>query len=421
MSSLSALKQELVDRVDRDRDLLVAFLSDFVRAKSPNPPGDTRDAARCVTDFLSARGLDHRIVSPHEEMPNVIASFDCGQPGRHLVLNGHIDVFPLPTSVGWTRDPWGGEVSEGKVWGVGSCDMKQGTTSILFAYAYLHEIRDRLKGKLTLTAVSDEETFGPWGAVYLMDHCPEIHGDCCFNAEPGAPTTVRIGEKAPLWMTCTVESPGAHAAYTHKARNPVEIASAFIAELEAVQDLEVNLPGPVAQALSVARDEIDRVHLPGAADVMQSFTLNIGQFNAGSIVNTIPTKCTFDVDIRLPFGMTKQPVMDFMQNLLDKYPEVSMEVVMDTARPEWSDPDHELVRYVRQNGKAVAGLDILPITSLAGTDARLWRYAGIPAFSYGVTATNVAMPDEHVDIDEWIAVVKTHLLTMFDYLTADSE
>ena len=92
---------------------------------------------------------------------------------------------------------------------------------------------------------------------------------------------------------------------------------------------------------------------------------------------------------------------------------------MDTATPDWSDPEHELVQYVQQNGKVVAGLDVMPITSLAGTDARLWRYAGIPAFSYGVTAINVAMPDEHVDIEEWIAVVKTHLLTMFDYLTAD--
>ncbi|QIE45300.1 M20 family metallopeptidase [Pseudohalocynthiibacter aestuariivivens] len=419
MSTLSKLKQELVDQVDRDRDLLVEFLSKFVRAKSPNPPGDTRDAARCVTEFLKARDLEHRIVSPHEEMPNVIASFDCGAPGRHLVLNGHMDVFPLPTKDGWSRDPWGGEVSDGKVWGVGSCDMKQGTTSILFAYAYLHQIRDKLKGRLTLTAVSDEETFGPWGAVYLMENCPEIHGDCCFNAEPGAPTTVRIGEKAPLWMTCTVESPGAHAAYTHKAHNPVEIASAFIADLEAVEDLEVNLPGPVADALAVARDEIDRVHLKGAADVMQSFSLNIGQFNAGSIINTIPTKCTFDVDIRLPFGMTKEPVMAFMADLLEKYPQVKMEVVMDTATPAWSDPSHELVGYVQQNAKEVAGLDVLPITSLAGTDARLWRYAGIPAFSYGTTATNVAMPDEHVDIEEWIGVVKTHLLTIFDYLNAE--
>ena len=413
------VKAELIAQVDRDRDMMIAFLSEFVRAKSPNPPGDTREAAACVTRFLEARGLDYRIVSPHAEMPNVIAAFDAGAPGRHLVLNGHIDVFPLPRSDGWTHDPWGGEVSDGKVWGVGSCDMKQGTASILFAYAYLHKMRDRLKGRLTLTAVSDEETFGPWGARYLMDHCPEIHGDCCFNAEPGAPTTVRIGEKAPMWLTFTVKTPGAHAAYTHKSESATKIAARLIAELEQIGDLPVDLPPQVAAALDAGSAEIDRVHLPGAADVMRKFTLNIGMFEGGSMVNMLPGQCRFDADIRLPFGMAKEPVYELIGRILKNYPEVTMEVVMDTAIPAWSSPDHEIVRYVQQNAKAVAGRDVLPITSLAGTDARLWRYAGIPAYSYGTTATNVAMPDEHVDIEEWMSVVKTHLLTIYDYMSTD--
>src|SRR5579871_6222853 len=147
------VKAELIDRVDRDRDMMVEFLREFVRAKSPNPPGDTRQAAACVTRFLDERGLLYKIVSPHKEMPNIIAAFDCGAPGRHLVLNGHMDVFPLPRLDGWSHDPWGGAVADGKVWGAGSCDMKQGTASILFAYAYLHELRESLKGRLTLTAV----------------------------------------------------------------------------------------------------------------------------------------------------------------------------------------------------------------------------------------------------------------------------
>jgi succinyl-diaminopimelate desuccinylase len=412
-----AIKRQLLAQVDADRDRLIAFLSAFVRAKSPNPPGDTRDAAKCVTDFLDAKGLDYRIIAPHPEMPNIVASFDCGAPGRHMVLNGHMDVFPLPKTEGWTHDPWGGEVVDGKVWGCGSCDMKQGTTSILFAYAYLHAIRDQLRGKLTLTAVSDEETFGPWGAVWLMQNHPELHGDCCFNAEPGAPTTVRFGEKAPMWITCTVQTEGAHAAYTHKSRNAAKIAAEVIAELEAIVDLPVHLPPKVAAALAAGRDEIDRVHLPGAADVMGSYSLNIGQIRGGTMVNMMASRCTFDVDVRLPFGMTKEPVLELMHRVLAKYPEVTMEVVLDTAVPAWSDPEHEFVRYIQQNAKAVAGLDVLPITSLAGTDARLWRYAGIPAFSYGTTATNVAMPDEHTDIEEWIGVVKTQLLSLYDYLS----
>ena len=414
---LDPIKTELLARVDRDRDVMITFLGEFVRAKSPNPPGDTREAAACITRFLEARGLDYKIVSPHPEMPNIIAAFDGGAPGRHLVLNGHMDVFPLPRLDGWTHDPWGGEVADGKVWGAGCCDMKQGTASILFAYAYLYELRDRLKGRLTLTAVSDEETFGPWGARHLMDHCPEVLGDCCLNAEPGAPTTVRIGEKAPMWLSFTVKTPGAHAAYTHKSESATKVAARLIEELEQIEDLPVDLPPEVAATLEAGRNEIDRIHLPGAADVMRKFSVNVGTFDGGSMVNMLPGYCKFELDIRLPFGMSCEPVYDLVHRILKNYPQVTMEVMMDTAVPAWSDPDHEIVGYVKANAKQVAGRDVLAITSLAGTDARLWRYKGIPAYSYGTTATNVAMPDEHVDIEEWMSVVKTHLLTIYDYLS----
>ncbi|MCK1335286.1 M20/M25/M40 family metallo-hydrolase [Bradyrhizobium sp. 38] len=58
-------------------------------------------------------------------MPNIIAAFD-GEAGsgRHLVLNGHMDVFPVGDRQGWKKDCWGGEVGEGRIWGRYACDMK---------------------------------------------------------------------------------------------------------------------------------------------------------------------------------------------------------------------------------------------------------------------------------------------------------
>mgnify|MGYP001450430179 CR=1 FL=1 len=70
---------------------------------------------------------------------------------------------------------------------------------------------------------------------------------------------------------------------------------------------------------------------------------------------------------------------------------------------------------------AVAGWQVKPIPSLAGTDARLWRERGVPAFSYGTTAANVAMRDEHTDIDEWQKVVRVHALSALDYLTGEED
>ena len=118
-----------------------------------------------------------------------------------------------------------------------SSAMACGTTTSIFTYAYLHRLKDRLKGKLTLTCVSDEETFGPWGARYLMEHHPEVHGDCCLNGEPGSPYTVRFGEKGPLWLKFTVKTPGAHGAYTHASPSATKVAARLVGDLEAITEL----------------------------------------------------------------------------------------------------------------------------------------------------------------------------------------
>ena len=139
----------LLEWIDRDRAELVQFLRDFVRHKSPNPPGDTRSTARFLTDYLDRQSLSYRIIAPHPEMPNIVASFDAATPGRHLVLNGHIDVFPVADDgLGWSKDPWGGELVDGKIYGRGVADMKCGTTASIFTYIYLSRLKDLPEGKV---------------------------------------------------------------------------------------------------------------------------------------------------------------------------------------------------------------------------------------------------------------------------------
>ena len=166
---MDAQKKQLLKWIDDDRGRLVDFLSRFLQAKSPNPPGDTREAAKHITDFLDEEGLPYRIIAPKEEMVNIVGSFDGGSEGKHLVMNGHIDVYPVGDAKGWKYDPWGGIVEDGRIYGRGSNDMKAGTTTSIFTYYYLHKIRNQLKGRLTLTCVSDEETFGRARADRLAD------------------------------------------------------------------------------------------------------------------------------------------------------------------------------------------------------------------------------------------------------------
>src|SRR5439155_270002 len=226
-------------------------------------------AAAHVTRFLEAHQLPFRVVAPRPTMPNIVGSFEGAKPGLHLVLNGHMDVFPADEeNERWTHGPWSGTIADGKIYGRGVADMKAGTSASVFTYAYLYRVRDHLKGRLTLTAVSDEETFGPWGARYLMEHHPEVHGDCLLNGEPSSPLTVRFVEKVPLWRNITVRMKGAHGAYTHLSPSATKLAARLILDLEELTTLQPSLPSDVAKALAGAVAAIDEAQGPGAKDIV---------------------------------------------------------------------------------------------------------------------------------------------------------
>ncbi|MCC7271529.1 MAG: M20/M25/M40 family metallo-hydrolase [Alphaproteobacteria bacterium] len=409
-------REQILRWIDDEQGAIVAFLQRFVRARSPNPPGDTLEAAAVVRAFLEENGLPFRIVAPQPTMPNFVGSFDGGAgKGKHLVLNGHIDVFPVGDGRGWTRDPWGGEIVDGKLYGRGAADMKPGTTASIFTYALLHRIRDRLKGRLTLTAVSDEETFGPWGARWLIENEPEVLGDCCLNGEPSSPYTVRYGEKGPLWLAFTVRTAGAHGAYTHFSKSATLIAGDLMRDLGALSDLPVDLPHNIMSAIQAAAPAADRAMGAGAGDIVSKVTLNVGTIEGGLKVNMVPSECRFEADIRLPPGMTHETVMAEVKRILARYPEAEVEEI-NFNPPSYCDPHGEMMEIVQRNVEALAGHRPTPIVSLGGTDARLWRYKNIPAYVYGPFPRGMGSTDEHVEIAEFLHVVRTHALSAYDYL-----
>ncbi len=411
---MDATKQALLQRIESDKATLIEFLRGFIRCKSPNPPGDTTEVAAYVRGFLDRHGLAYRVIAPNELMPNIVATFDAAAPGRHLALNGHMDVFPVD-STGWTVDPWGGELVDGKIYGRGACDMKCGTTAALFTFLYLHELRHSLKGKLTLSAVSDEETFGPWGTRYLVEHHPEILGDCCLSGEPSSRHTVRFGEKGPLWLRFHVRTPGAHGAYTHASRSAVAIASGVIAELRCLEEIEPPHISNLSAALEQAAEELDAAYGKGAAQIIQRVTVNPGLIQGGLKVNMVAAECSFEVDIRLPNGLDEVPILREVDRIVGAQPEVSYEKILYNP-PSWCPPDTEMAGYVRANAKAVGNIDPVPVISLGGTDARLWRYVDIPAIVYGPAPTGMGSFDEHVTVDDLMHVVRCHVLSAYDYL-----
>ncbi len=414
---MSENREQLLRWIDEDRDELIEFLRGFVRAKSPNPPGDTLVVADYIKAYLKRQGIDFRIISPHPEMPNIVASFDGAKPGKHLVLNGHIDVFPVADDgLGWSRDPWGGELIDNKIYGRGVADMKCGTTASIFTYIYLNRIKQRLNGRLTLTAVSDEETFGPYGARYLMEHHPEVHGDALLNGEPSSPYSVRFGEKGPLWLEFTVQTAGAHGAYTHATKSSTKIAMALAAELETLIDIEPELSDNINSAIDAGRATMDRAMGEGAGAIVDKVTLNIGTIKGGVKVNMVPSSAVFEADIRLPVGVSRERVLAAVEKIITKYPDVAMKET-NCNLPSWVDPQCDIIQIVQDTVQDLRGFRPTPIVSLGGTDARLWRYRNIPTCVYGPFPYGMGSFDEYVDVEDFLHIVRTHVLASYAYMT----
>ena len=412
------VREEILNWIESEKDQIIAFLQEFIRAKSPNPPGDTVLAAQKISDLLGKHQAPIRYVSPQANMPNLIGSINGFSEGRHLVLNGHIDVFPVsekPKEEGWITPPWSGEIIDNKIYGRGSTDMKCGTSASIWTYIILNYFRSSFKGKLTLTCVSDEETFGPWGARWLMENEPDVIGDCCLNGEPSSPFTIRYAEKGLLWLTFRIRTAGSHGAYTHLSKSATRVATNLIKRLESLEDLELDIPEDLLEAQKQSASHFDEGMGAGAAKIAPKVTLNIGTINGGLKNNMVPADCTFEADVRLPIGSRFQQIEEEIAMIMKDFPEVSMEKNMLNP-PSHCAPGGEMMKILQRNVNELRGFKPAPVVSLGGTDARLWRYKNIPAYVYGPAPTGMGSTNENVPVDDYLHIVRTHALSAFDYL-----
>jgi succinyl-diaminopimelate desuccinylase len=249
-----------------------------------------------------------------------------------------------------------------------------------------------------------------------MKHHPEVHGDTLLNGEPCA-HQIRFGEKGILWIKFTISTPGAHGAYEHASPSATKMAARLMLALdEAIHSIKYTSPPNVREALEDARDIIEEGYGDGAFETLQSPTINFGTIKGGLKVNMIPGEVEIEADIRLPVGMMKDQVLPAIEKVLKKYPYVSYEEMNYTA-PSYCDPNGEMVDILKENIMLVEGRESKTLIAMGGTDARLWRYEEIPAYVYGPYAKGMGGKDDYVEVDEFIDIVKVHVLSAFDYLS----
>lgn len=167
----------LMARIEAKQDDLIALTQALIRIPTLNPPGD---CYRDICDFLATRLSGHGFAidlirafgtpGDSDRYPrwNVVARRDGTQTGDCVHFNSHTDVVEV--GLGWTKDPFGAELEDGKIYGRGACDMKGGlSTSIIAAEAFIEEFPD-FAGAIEISGTADEESGGYGGVAYLAEN-----------------------------------------------------------------------------------------------------------------------------------------------------------------------------------------------------------------------------------------------------------
>jgi acetylornithine deacetylase len=198
-------------KVESLRDYLVTTTQELVRIPSINhpPTGEEYSCQMVVARHLREMGLapevyyidqvpglrEHASYWPgrfYNDRPNVVARRDGTAGGRSLVLSGHIDTVPLGTQP-WRRNPFGGEIENGRLYGLGAYDMKSGCVLILGVMRTLQELGITLKGTLIGETVVDEEFGGVNGT--LAGRVRGDNGDAVIITEPSGLKVINNGNR----------------------------------------------------------------------------------------------------------------------------------------------------------------------------------------------------------------------------------
>jgi acetylornithine deacetylase/succinyl-diaminopimelate desuccinylase-like protein len=301
----------------------VELLRGLIRLDTTNPPGNETIAAELLRDYLEAAGVECELHARVPERANLVARIRGRGDGPSLALLSHTDVVLADPSE-WEREPFGGELVDGDVWGRGALDMKGEVVASAVALATLAREGWRGSGDLIFVAAADEEVGDGFGLQWLVEEHPDaVRAD--FSVNEGAGDRVELGGKV-LYLCSTAEKMSApfrlrvhgrsgHASMPGIADNALVKAAPFVERLGAFDTpprlipevescLAALLPAvpPPAEALAAARGIA-----PLAAELIEpllAMTVSPTMAHASDKRNIIPAVCEVTVDVRLLPGQT---------------------------------------------------------------------------------------------------------------------
>ena len=409
----------LMGVIDAATDEMVEFTADMLRIPTVNPPGDAYvecaeligrrlDAFGFAVDYVVADGRPEH--TPAHPRMNVVGLRQ-GRSRRPLVhLNGHFDV--VPAAAGWTVDPFGGLVRDGRIYGRGSCDMKAGITAAIYAAEAIRRAGIDLHGSIEVSGTVDEESGGFAGMAWLA-HQGRVSAertDAVIITEPTDTDRIYIGHRGVYWFEVTTRGRIAHGSMPFLGVNAISQMGVILEEIR--QRL---LPALGSRTTAA----------PVMPPPARHATLNINGIAGGQPVDGIQTPCVADVcravfDRRFlveeGFEATRAEIVDLLERAARESPELIYELRdLMVVHPVRTPDGATVVSALDEAVQAVLGRPATLAASPGTYDHKhVDRIAGVPnCVAYGPGILDLAhQPDEYCVIDDLVQSTKVLALSL---------
>ncbi len=403
--------------IDTHFDEQVKFLQELIRVPTDTPPGNNAPHADRAAELLKAMGLEaEKHVVPADEVKaaglqtitNLIVRRKFGSAGKTIALNAHGDV--VPPGDGWTHDPYGGEVADGRIYGRAAAVSKCDFSTFTFALRALEAVAKPAKGGVELHFTYDEEFGGEVGPGWLLKKGltkPDLMIAAGFSYQ------VVVAHNGCLQMEVTVHGEMSHAAIPDSGVDALQGATHILNALYALN--------------------ADYKKVTSKVNGITHPYLNVGLINGGTNTNVIPGKVVLKLDRRMI------PEEDPAQV------EASLRATIEQAAQSFNPPrggngirvdikrmllaramvplagNQPLVAAIQQHGEQVFGEPIPAVGTPLYTDVRLYVEQGIPGVIYGagprtVLESNAKRADENLALDDLKRATKVIARTLADLL-----
>lgn len=419
-------------------DLLQQLIRNACVNDGTTASGNESKSVDLLDTYLAGSGCDVQRYEPEPGRGSLVAKIEGSDPSApSLMLMGHTDVVPVNPDR-WRRDPFGGELVDGFVWGRGAVDMLNETASMAAAFKKLAQEGWRPRGTLTYLAVADEEALGTYGAGWLTKHdAGSVKADFVvtesggfempLSSASGPKMPVMVGEKGAFWRNLRVRGTPGHGSMPFRTDNALVKAAEVVRRIsQSSTETRItefwrrfvesaDLPPDMAAMLldPEAIDEfVEASPDLGIARMVQACThMSIAPtvVHGGTKTNVIPDVVDLQLDIRTLPGQDANDVRVQLEEMLgDLASQVELIAISndDASASPLETPLWDSLRRATQ--ALVPGSTTVPFIQVGATDARFFRRIGAVAYGAGIFSPKISFGeflsmfhgnDERIDVD----------------------